>query len=523
MKKTYLLPIFLVFLIITGLAAQFYISIKKTGLSHDGAITYLAASGKQIDYSKNISNVAGHWMPVIKIKKFFYNDNFFNFGEIKEGLVKTDIHPPLYFWLVHIAVWLFGFSIICAPLINFICLALTLGVIYIFVKQNTEDRITSLLAVAILCISPVCFDITNISRQYALFMLLSIILIVAAYKSITTYKSQAIWWFAAVFAACILGLLTHYYFILVITAVFLAAFVTLRTCIIKMSLLASSMFTGVAVFFLLMPGILEQFGRQQHQKEPFSLASISSRLDHSIDIFSYYFGWHPWWPSSAAVLLAFLIFSFLFLINRKKSAQQAEVDDVDGISKRFARYMHYVLIFSVAPVLVLYVFQFVSEHAMASRYLAPLAPTIAIVTAIALRNVSVRIPLLIMCLSAFLAVNNYSLAKNSSVSFDKYKAFKSAHHIVIDNLARGVALRELPYLDERQMVFLDWRCDLKEEMEKWASALTAGDVVVLNDAYKNSSCDREAFLEKLRAEVKIKKVDKDAFLVVKQDVYAAER
>ena len=75
----------------------------KYELEHDESISYLASSGHQKEYStiKN-SHLYGKVVSVNHWKKYLKVEKPFCFNKISHDLSHYDIHPPLYFWLLHI-------------------------------------------------------------------------------------------------------------------------------------------------------------------------------------------------------------------------------------------------------------------------------------------------------------------------------------------------------------------------------------------------------------------------------------
>lgn len=47
-------------------------------------------------------NPIGAWVPASEWKKFLHIEQPFCFDEIAHALTRFDIHPPLYFWLLHL-------------------------------------------------------------------------------------------------------------------------------------------------------------------------------------------------------------------------------------------------------------------------------------------------------------------------------------------------------------------------------------------------------------------------------------
>ncbi len=96
------------------------IANKKT-MQHDEAISYLAAAGHQRDYALTVGAgrpPAGEWVSAREWQRFMEPDRSFIFGQIAHDLADYDIHPPLYFWLLHGWILIFGTTEWAGPLLN---------------------------------------------------------------------------------------------------------------------------------------------------------------------------------------------------------------------------------------------------------------------------------------------------------------------------------------------------------------------------------------------------------------------
>ena len=94
-----------------GLSLRVVGTLEKRALTHDEAISYLVATGHKADYSKIVKEEAppyGRWTRADQWKRFLRVDQVFCFGKINFDLATTDLHPPLYFWLLHVWCLLVG-------------------------------------------------------------------------------------------------------------------------------------------------------------------------------------------------------------------------------------------------------------------------------------------------------------------------------------------------------------------------------------------------------------------------------
>ena len=113
-------------LLIAGLVLGAALLLIRAGaqntLSHDDAISYLAATGHMGSYATDIP--AGRWVPAQAWQAYWTPDRFSVFGQIGRDLARYDIHPPLYFWLLHVWIQVTGVRLSAGPLLNTIFLLL---------------------------------------------------------------------------------------------------------------------------------------------------------------------------------------------------------------------------------------------------------------------------------------------------------------------------------------------------------------------------------------------------------------
>ena len=100
----------------------------KQGFTHDESISVLAAACHQGDYTRLTSAGEppfGRWVPASDWKALMRPDRALCLGEIGRDLAREDIHPPLYFWLLHAWTLAFGVGLWTGVSLNIVLAALT--------------------------------------------------------------------------------------------------------------------------------------------------------------------------------------------------------------------------------------------------------------------------------------------------------------------------------------------------------------------------------------------------------------
>lgn len=244
-------------------------------LAHDDAITILGVTCNQGRYAA--SAPAQHWVSAADWQSYWTLKSPGCFGTIRADLAHDDIHPPLYFWLLHAWLLVFGVSAPAALALNFVIVAVTAVVIL---------ETCRLLAVPtpIVCIIGLTWGLTMATRmaaasvrQYSLLGLFSALLLLVTVLWFTRDKPI---YLAALVPVITGGMLTQYLF-------FVPA--TVALVLIGMALLAGRRYrelgfllAGYAVAAVLVvaanPGFADSMHRAGRQAQAFSWPAVPLRL-----------------------------------------------------------------------------------------------------------------------------------------------------------------------------------------------------------------------------------------------------
>lgn len=138
-------------------------------IGHDDGITLLSATCNQdlyrTDTPSGLWTNAGVWQLYWKPNP----EKVLCFRTIAKDLATTDIHPPLYFWLLHIWLHIFGSGIISAAFLNIVFLVLTTVVILTTCKALNLPHYVSVVTALLWLLSPSTLEVVNTIRHYSLF------------------------------------------------------------------------------------------------------------------------------------------------------------------------------------------------------------------------------------------------------------------------------------------------------------------------------------------------------------------
>lgn len=171
---------------------------------HDEAITILEIAG----------NPRGIWPPGLttlgELKQSISQSS--SFKEISDSLIETDVHPPLYYYIVKIVADIFGNHVIVARSIALISTLASIAIILVSIKRYVPNGIY--VAYIIIPTSPTLLYASIYARDYGLALLLVsaaiyTTMILTSYTSIDRRKSYQLSFTIAALSS--LAFATHYF------------------------------------------------------------------------------------------------------------------------------------------------------------------------------------------------------------------------------------------------------------------------------------------------------------------------
>lgn len=194
-----------------GVGLRFYaISEWKQGLSHDESVSYLCAAATEAEYQERIESFTDSSITVSSIQEFYARPQQIELGVVAKDLVNYDIHPPLYFWALHIQHVLVGSGISGGLWLNFGAGLIMLLLTYLVARRALGTVDLALVACAIWFLSPAVVQIDLEARQYqfmALCAMASYLLVIRSGPRGMSTGELALFTLVNAF-----GLLSHYYY-----------------------------------------------------------------------------------------------------------------------------------------------------------------------------------------------------------------------------------------------------------------------------------------------------------------------
>ena len=249
-------------------------------VSHDDTISFLAATGHQGEYQRAVDgglDPVAQWVPAREWQAYTRIERPLPLLTIARDLGHHDIHPPVYFWLLHMWSLMVGVHLWTGPALNLVLHALTAFVLWRLARRVTGSPWLAWGVTGVWGTLPAVVETAGSTRQYSLAALFSVLLVSAFLRAREHPSPRTL---LAVGAWTALGMLTLYTFGLVVAGLGLVALVDLRAAERRpaaVRLLASLAVAGV-VFLAGQPWLYETLARQSDQAEPFSVARMLLRL-----------------------------------------------------------------------------------------------------------------------------------------------------------------------------------------------------------------------------------------------------
>lgn len=442
---------FIYLAIVAGIGLRLYGAFyAKQGLSHDESVTYQCAAAKEGDYCEQVHAYSDTVVQTKLITQFYQVPDGFEFSKIATDLVAFDIHPPLYFWALHIVYKIIGLQPFTGLLINIACTILMCILLYKLSMLFFHRSSVALTATALWLLSPAVLQIDLEARHYQLFGLLALWHVYLSYK-LFIGENQKSSVYLSLICCTVLGLLTHYYYAFVLLPSALLALFKFRLTR-KFWLYGLTMLLSALVFYFIFPGVITFFSAYMEKPKE---SSFSFNLT-KVKVFIYCTAQFFTQPHYFRYLFMglFTVVVFLFLIRHRSYVKTLALQSAKG--QFFILYFTWFAAFSF----LFYVSGISPAHAVGEQYFSYLWPLCSIlVTAVVGRlfqrmAAAIYLPLIIQLLpSAYLSIQKSQYIKNI-VSEAHNGILKNADLICFNDNMRGQLPRFCLNLEPEQRILI---------------------------------------------------------------------
>ncbi|MCF8261494.1 MAG: glycosyltransferase family 39 protein [Melioribacteraceae bacterium] len=442
-------------IILLGVVFRVWGISEKNGFTHDESISYLSAAGTQGEYQKLLEGNEEPLELLVKSERFnflFTTDTFFSFKTIAYDLANYDIHPPLYFWMLHLLVYIFGVGFKIGLILNlFISLLFLLG-FYRLSRELQFSKEQSLLIIGVWYLAPAVMISTFEARHYELFGFVSLLFLL---KIISASKKEKLSVTDNIQTALLIaaGFLTHYYFLIVLVGGLF--FITIKKLSRKILLYYSAaVILSALIFLALFPEFLTFLSGYNGRLNGDSVSVLIKAKVFLYNLFAFFTTIHYGKYLTGVILI---LIAMYFVLKYKLYSFQNIL--LLRISTNFVPLFFAVWFFSAF--LFLYIINITPNQAVGGEYFSMFWPFFTISIYVALKKVvGVRpvlkfaIPLLIM----ILVYSNIDQIKNADYinaqySKEELTEINKADLVIMTDKRRGNLPRNLYWTMSNQMVY----------------------------------------------------------------------
>ena len=475
----------------------------RTVFSHDGSISFLAAAGQQDAWHLTTEPGSphypyGHWALAEHWERFLHADSSTSLRSIAWGLSRHDLHPPLYFWLLHYATQAVGVHVWTGALLNASLDLLKIFVVFFAARYWLRDNSLAAIAALMWAISPAAVETMQEARHYSLFGLVGLCFGWQYIRIIRRGGEPGAIDLVLLALITGIGALTHYSFAMVaVGAVILAWFYADRTVI---SPTLASMAVGVIVATGIHPGLLAVFTHAGEVAAPMTLPALVERVlkvgYHLFDL----------WGRTIAgnVILALALVALLAaVVARQRGGERLRAASATILGPERNPFLLLALLV-YALIGAAYLAFVVPRHAIGPQYVAPVWPLMAIGAVSTLRHVSARRWLIPVLLGLALA-NSAWLVAQFRADHQRYqelvRTVRDYDLLLVDQVARGALLPLIHEMDPATSIFVAHPDDVIARVDDWDPRLVEGNgrrAYVSNLFIDTGPEDRRAIMQILR-------------------------
>jgi hypothetical protein len=450
----------------------------KASPSHDEAISFVAATCHQDGFKQLTARQSypyGVRAPVAAWQQFWKIDRKWCFGSITHGLAHTDIHPPAYFWLLHVWSVATGVGLRQAVWLNILLATLTALATFGLGRQALGDPFDAGLLAAIWIVSAASISTSTEARQYDLFALVTVLFIWQVLR--VTRRDRP----ARPVDAALLGILTsvgaltHYLFgAVVIGAAALAAGRLLPREWRRLAIYGGAVVLGAAVALVLNPSFQQALRRERRQREDFNAMQVGARADRVFSTLADFFVGKPHnTPGAGRVVAALLVVGLVVLgilgVASRAGTRGTLRERLTGGS------LALMALWLGGTIIALYLAFVSPRNGMGATYLAPVWPLIAAIPILVIRFTGpLRRPLGVILAGGVLAagISSVRAVDRANADLPRPAALIGRHdEMLVDTDARGMLPVALWHAQRRRIVLVASQRTLVDHPHRWLAAL----------------------------------------------------
>ena len=522
---------------------------------HDESHSYQAATGHVGDAARMTYGKQppyGRWAEARQWKRLLRPERPFCFVLISRDALAYDVHPPAYYWLLHLACLAVGTHYWTGTLLNAVLDLFTLFALYRFARCALGDAVAAAVAAFVWVVSPAALQVSVVeARMYSLLALIAVLFCDQLARFVHEPRPPK-WRLPVLTLLTAAGALTHHHFaILVAGAIGWCAIGRItrerRRVVYAVGAAAAGYVLLVAVhpFFFgtgwkhlstaRLPTRAAFQARGRQTLESLAQLVLERRSEGALP---------PWTVTAFACVVPFLFAAAWWKLRRPRAGAAAAFAGAaaggighdrpgDADPRPVGRYATAVGVWVAAVTVGLYLSGVTPAHAMAHRYLALAWPFVAIAVGVLLAPAPRpaghdgnlrwrRIAVLTTCAVALFAgtqaagVQWRNLDEQHPNAAEADQLVRNARRVVIDNVGRGHWPRPVWRLRDDAIVLIATPNDLLRRPAAWRRDLVAGTVYI--SPAQSATQTREKIVQSFGREHKVRHVSHlygigDVFLI----------
>lgn len=492
----------------------------KSSIEHDEGITFIQAApamAEWVDIAENHVAPAGTWAPAAQWQSFLEIREPLAFEAIGHGLAQWDIHPPVYFWVLHAWSLLFGMSPASSIWLNILIAVVTGLLLFGLGAWALRDSLSAAAVVGFWALAANTVGVSLIARQYGLLALFTVATVWASLALFGSQHKPRITAVLVTAALLALGVGTHYHFAILIAG--LAMWLTITGWRRWRVLVAwyGTAALGFGLFLIMHPGLWSALATVESPSFD-SGGSVLQRLKLTVTtVFGFFTSPQlagslvARFASPTALMIALagfaLVVSSLLVWNLHWKTPAAPSTE----SERAARNLGAVSsigLWVLAVIVVLFLTGRSPSHAMGDRYLAMAWPLLAFFPMLLFRRVGSSLASVLVLALAMVSVPGQVAAAAAGPTVPTMPALLApAKHVVIDTLARGVLPRVVIDAAPDAMVFAGTQTQILSDVDEWADELRPGDYVLSSSRYIEDPANKDLIRAELKQRFTFDKTD----------------
>jgi len=469
----------------------------KSRLDHDEPISYLAATGHMGEYQRILRDRSppyAQWAEARDWKRLWHPEDKFCFSRIARELAESDVHPPMYFWLLHVWSLMVGVHLWTGPALNLIIALTTAVFLYRLALSVFGDGLRAGLVALLWCASPNVISISIEARHYDLLALAAVMFVSALIRCVETDIPKPRSRYVSLAGATAFGLLTHYHFpILAGGGAVYVLWRLARRDRRRLGAVALSMLAGGLAFMALHPHFYHSFGSAAGRMLDAEEVLSGDRIQRMIRTYADFLISAKALPAKLAVTaqrVAALAIGGLVLFSligqvRRSTRQASAPESFRGDAKPIL----FFLLLTVGANVGLYLGTISPFHAMGPRYGAMVWPFLAFAPLLALRrwrrwDVSACGFLLLVVLASSWSIVRLHVTAYRALGTPE-KMFADFGDVIVDKVERGWLPRVLWFCPDVKRVFAAPRSLLVNESQRWLPGVGKGTFYVALKVRRN--------------------------------------